>query len=295
MIVSRSVLCAILATVSLSLGGCIKTTRAIQKRAPSTAVQAASLDQLISMIDQQARFIQTVNATVEIAPSVENQKKGKIEDYQEIPGYLLIKKQGYLRLIGLVPVVRSRLFDMVSNGQQFKLSIPPKNRFVEGTSEVTHISGNSIENIRPQAILDALLLPEVDPKNDIAVVRSGTEHVQDLHDRKKLIELPTYVLEILHHGPDHWYISRSIVISRIDLKPHVQQIYDTEGNVVTEATYENFTNIDGISFPYLIRILRPKEQYEINIAITKLRLNQPLTDDQFQLKQPEGSQLQVLK
>jgi outer membrane lipoprotein-sorting protein len=236
-----------------------------------------------------------VNATVEIAPSVENQKKGKIEDYQEIPGYLLIKKPGHLRLIGLVPVVRTRLFDMVSDGQQFKLSIPPKNKFVEGTSEVTHVSQSAIENIRPQAILDALLLPEIDPKNDIAVVRSGTEHVQDLHDRKKLIELPTYVLEIIKHASDHWYISRSIVISRIDLKPHVQQIYDAEGNVVTEATYENFTNIDGISFPYLIRILRPKEQYEINIAITKLRLNQPLTDDQFQLKQPEGSQLQVLK
>ena len=296
MIVPRSVLCTtILATVSLSLGGCIKTTRAIQKRAPSTNVRTASLDQLISLVDQQGKLIQTVNATVEIAPSIQNQKKGKVEDYQEFPGYLLIKKPSELRLIGLIPVVRSHLFDMVSNGLQFKLSIPPKNKFVEGTSEVTHVSDNAIENIRPKAILDALLLPEIDPKNDIAVIRSGTEHVQDLHDRKKILELPTYVLEILKHESNHWYISRSVVISRIDLKPHVQQIYDTEGNVVTEATYENFTDIDGISFPYLIRILRPKEQYEINIAIVKLRLNQPLTDDQFQLKQPEGSQLQVLK
>lgn len=277
------------------MSGCISRTRPVQAKLASSRVLNASLDDLVQLVNGYARTVHTVNATIEIATSVGGQNKGKVTDYQEIPGYMLIQKPSDLRLIGLVPVVRTRLFDMVSNGEQFRLSIPPKNKFIEGTNVVTHPSDNSIENIRPQAIMDALLAPYIDTNTEIAVIRSGTEHVEDLHDRRKQLELPTYVLEVLNHGEKNWYIARRIVFSRNDLKPHMQEIFDTEGNVVTQATYDNFTDTDGISFPYLIRILRPKEEYEINITIEKLRLNQPLTADQFQLKQPEGSQLQVLK
>lgn len=278
------------------MSGCISRTRPVQaKAAASSRVLNASVDDLVQLVNGQARAIHTVNATIDIATTVGGQKKGKVTDYQEIPGYMLIEKPNDMRLIGLVPVVRTRLFDMVSNGEQFKLSIPPKSKFIEGSSEVTHPSDNSIENIRPQAIMDALLLPYIDPKTDIAVIRSGVEHVENLHDHRKQIDLPTYVLAVIKHGEKNWYLSRRIVFSRNDLRPRMQEIFDTEGNVVTQATYENFAEVDGLSFPYLIRILRPKEEYEINIAIVKLRLNQPLTADQFQLKQPEGSQLQVLK
>ena len=40
------------------------------------------------------------------------------------------------RLIGLLPVVRTPAFNMVSDGQTFKLWIPPRNRFVEGRNDV---------------------------------------------------------------------------------------------------------------------------------------------------------------
>ena len=36
-----------------------------------------------------------------------------------------------LHMIGLMPIVRTTAFDMVSDGQDFKLWIPPKNRFVD--------------------------------------------------------------------------------------------------------------------------------------------------------------------
>ncbi len=288
---SYAALCVLL----LPLGGCISRTHKLGPNVPVKKVLNASLEDLIKAVNVRAHAVETVNATVEIATSVGGQRKGKVTDYQEIPGYLLIKKPSELRLIGLVPVVRTHLFDMVSDKQQFKLSIPPKNRFVVGSSEVSHVSDNSMENIRPQSILDALLLPEIDPKNDIAVIRTGTEQVQDLHDRKKQVELPTYVLAIIKRGPKNWYLDRRIVFSREDLNPHQQEIYDMDGSIATQATYENFAVTDGVNFPYLIRILRPKEEYEINLTVEKLRLNTPLSPEQFELKQPEGSQLQVLK
>ena len=281
---------------SLSFSGCISRTHSVKASPAAKTILSATLEDLVRITNQRAQAVQSVNGAVEIATSVGGQKKGKVTDYQEIPGFLLIKKPLDLRLIGLVPVVRTHLFDMVSDGKQFHLSIPPKNKFITGPAEVTRQSDNSLENIRPSAILEALLLPEINPATDIAVIRTGTEHVTDLHDKsRKEVELPTYVLAIIKKGPKNRYIDRRIVFSRIDLKPHQQEIYDMDGSIVTEAIYENFTQTDGIDFPYLIRILRPKEEYEINLTFDRLRLNQPLTPDQFDLRQPEGSQLQVLK
>jgi outer membrane lipoprotein-sorting protein len=291
----RFILGLCLCTVLVAFSGCISRTRNVQSHAAAAIIQTASLDDLVRRINQTSDAIKTINATVEIATSVGGQKKGKVTDYQEIPGYMLLQRPDDIRLIGLVPVVRTRLFDMVSNGQNFSLSIPAKNKFYEGTNQVTKVSSNSLENIRPQAIMNALLLPHIDMQKDIVVLEHSTEQVQDLHDKKKQLEVPTYVLEIISRGPQHYYISHRIVISRSDLRPHTQEIFDTDGSVLTQASYDNYASYDGVFFPNVIRIIRPKEEYEINITVEKLRLNQPLTADQFQLKQPDGSQLVTLQ
>ena len=63
-------------------------------------------------------------------------RKAKYTDYKEIRGYVLARKPAMLHMIGLMPIVRTTAFDMVSDGQDFKLWIPPKNRFVIGKNEV---------------------------------------------------------------------------------------------------------------------------------------------------------------
>ena len=65
------------------------------------------------------------------------EKKGKVTDYQEIRGYILVRKPDMLRMIGLFPIVRNTAFDMVSDGDRFKLSVPAKNKFYVGSAEVT--------------------------------------------------------------------------------------------------------------------------------------------------------------
>jgi hypothetical protein len=44
-------------------------------------------------------------------------------------------------------------------------------------------------------------------------------------------------------------------------------------------------------FPGIISIDRPLEGYSMTLSITKLDVNVPLTDEQFVLTQPPGSQL----
>jgi hypothetical protein len=48
-----------------------------------------------------------------------------------------------LRMKGLMPVVRNTAFDMVSDGQEFKIWIPPTNKFVMGANNAPPISPTS--------------------------------------------------------------------------------------------------------------------------------------------------------
>jgi hypothetical protein len=225
---------------------------------------------------------------VDIAASVGGQKKGTVTDYTDITGYLLVREPDMLRMIGLFPLVRNKAFDMVSEGGQFKLSIPTKNKFYVGANEVVHPSTNPLENLRPQVIFSALLLHSVDP-ND-AVLEVGMEEVQQAKS-KKIVEQPDYELIVMSRDAQGPFLARKIIFSRTDLQPHRQLIYDRFGNVATDARYDAFQTYDGVSFPSQIEINRPQEEYTITLKMESVKINEPLTPDKFVLNQPPGSQL----
>jgi hypothetical protein len=192
-----------------------------------------------------------------------------------------------LRFIGLMPVVRNRAFDMVSDGDQFKLWIPPKNKFVTGHNEITHVSTNPMENIRPQHLYSALFVHLIDPLNEIAVMESDFEPVKT--GKNAEVMQPDYVIDVIRKGKNTWYLSRKITFSRSDLLPHRQRIFDETGNMVTDAHYDDFQNHEGIDFANEIEIWRPVEEYSIVLKILKLQLNEPLKSEQFALERPPGA------
>src|SRR5262249_15584414 len=157
-------------------------TRPVEEQYSKTTLKESSQQGLIDQINHQAGQIHSLQATVDIDTSAGGAKKGHITDYKEIRGYVLARKPGMLHMIGLMPIVRTTAFDMVSDGKDFKLWIPPKNRFVMGKNEVqTYNPQQPMENIRPQNIYDALLIRPIDPANEVAVLENNYE---TLHDNK---------------------------------------------------------------------------------------------------------------
>jgi hypothetical protein len=112
------------------VSGCVFRTRPVEDRYSKEPLKESSQQGLIDAINRQAETIQSLKATVDIDTSAGGIKKGKVTDYKEIRGYVLARKPEELHMIGLMPIVRTTAFDMVSDGNQFKLWIPPKNRFV---------------------------------------------------------------------------------------------------------------------------------------------------------------------
>ena len=281
----------LLLALVVPLSGCLFRSRKAKVLMSTAQLQSATFEQLVAKIDQQAAKMQTINATVDLAGSTGGSKKGKITDYQEIKGYILLRKPDTLRMIGLFPIVRNRAFDMVSNGETFKLWIPPTNKFYVGRNDVINPKATKpLENLRPQHILDALLLRQIDAQNEIAVLEQGNETVLDPKTHKDVLQ-PEYVIDVIRKSDKGWFLSRKIYFNRVDLLPHRQMVYDKNGNVATDASYEDFKDYSGVEFPTIIHIFRPQEEYAVTLTIEKMTMNQPLTEEQFALNQPAGAQV----
>ena len=276
--------------VVLPTSGCLFRSHKVQSNISTAPLATATKQELIARINEQANKIQTLNATVDIDTAVGGSVKGKITEYKEIRGYLLVRKPAMLRMIGLMPIVRNRAFDVVSNGETFKLWIPPKNKFIVGRNDITTPSKQPLENIRPQMIYDSLLLQPVDLKNEIAVLENNNEMVLDPKSHRWLTQ-PDYELDIIRHNANDWYLSRKIIFDRTSLEPDRELMYDQNGYIATDTRYSDFKDYSGLKFPSTIHIWRPQEEYSIVLHILRLQVNQPLRDDQFALEQPPGSQL----
>jgi uncharacterized protein DUF4292 len=270
--------------------GVFLRTRPVEDQYSKAPLKQATQQELIDIINAQAESIQSLKATVDIDSSAGGMKKGQVTDYKEIRGYVLAKKPDSLHMIGLMPFVRTTAFDMVSEGQNFKLWIPPKNKFVIGKNEVTtpNIS-QPMENIRPQNIYEALLIRRIDPKDEIAVLENGYETLHDGKGHRVLQE--DYELTVIKKADNGWALERKIIFNRTDLKPHEQFIYSEDGKVATDAKYAEYKDFSGTIFPSRIQIYRPQEEYDITLNMLKVEINTPLKDEQFVLTQPAGAQV----
>jgi len=279
----------LLLLVVIPLSGCLFRSHKVENRISTAKLLTASRDQLVQEINAGANQIHTLNATVDIDTSVGGQLKGKVTEYKQIRGYVLVRKPEMLRMIGLMPIVRNRAFDMVSNGESFKLWIPVKNKFFVGRNNVVLPSNQPLENIRPQQIYDSLLLRQISSE-DIAVLENGYEEVQDPKTHNWM-QQPDYELDVISKEGHGWYLQRKIIFNRINLQPDRQLMYDQNGYVATDTRYSDFRDFSGFKFPSVIQIWRPQEEYSIVLTMVKLQINQPLTDEQFALQQPPGAQV----
>jgi hypothetical protein len=272
----------------LGTSGCVFRTRPVEEQYSKAPLKETTQQGLIDSINQQSEAMKSLKATVDIDSSAGGLKKGHVTDYKEIRGYVLARKPDWLHMIGLMPIVRTTAFDMVSDGRDFKLWIPPKNKFVIGKDEATTpATDQPMESIRPQNIYEALLIRPIDPNAEIAVLENGYEMLHDSKGRRVLQD--DYELTVIKKVGEGWRLSRKILFSRTDLKPYRQYFYSEDGKVATDAKYGDYKDYDGFNFPSRIEIYLPQQEYDLTLNMLKVEINTPLKDEQFTLAQPPGA------
>jgi outer membrane lipoprotein-sorting protein len=281
----------------LLLSGCslIYSKRKLPIPKAPSIVQTVTPDDLVVRLNQRWAAIDSLNATVEIQASVLKSEEGIAKDYTTFRGHILIRKPEMLRVLGQVPVLGTRMFDMASDGKNFTLFIPSKSMAVKGLNTVNKKSANRLENLRPGFFMDAMVVRGLEP-DDLYAVVADSETIEDTA-RKHLFAVPEYILSISRRNPGSQQLTpvRVVLFHRDDLLPYEQDIYDKDGNLETHVNYTNYQDFDSGKYPSTITIKRPLEEYQIVLTVEKVAQNQPLTDDQFQIKIPEGTKIQNLE
>jgi hypothetical protein len=277
------------------VNGCLVRTRKLKQVKMPSVVMTATADDLVKAINDRCGTIHSLSATVEFQATVGGPNKGKERTYTSFNGYILLRKPESLRVIGLVPVLHTRAFDLASDGNTFKLWVPHENKVFEGPNTVTKKSPNTLENFRPNVFSDSLLIKCIDP-DDLVTLTSDTDTRLDPKTKQLVVQLD-YDLTVLKRKDNRRDLipQRVIHFNRVNLRPYEEDIYDTEGAIQTQAIYGADQKFGEVMFPGTITIKRPLEEYQIVITIAKLVTNLNLTNDQFELKpMPAGAIVQEL-
>jgi hypothetical protein len=288
----RGLACMVAATVaaiSYSCGGAVKTTHNL----PATqvaVVKEATREELLEGYNALAKGVKSVNATVQLKPIAGSKYSGVIEEYHEVKAFLLAERPAYIRMIGQAPVIGKTVFDMASDAESFRVSIPSKNKFLVGAISLERTSSKPIENLRPQHLLDALLWTEIRKEEDVLV--------EEFNDEKARY----YVLTVLRGGYRR-EILRKIWFNRADLEVARLQEFGPRGALLSDVRYSDWEPLTGdqeqtsaatpgiTAFPRVIQIDRPHDDYRLDLQVTKLMLNEDIPADRFKLEQPAGSEL----
>jgi hypothetical protein len=283
------------------LTGCLSHTRSLQKPKLAGVALDADAVQLVEAVNLRYDQVTSLKATVDFAASVGGAHKGKETDYTSIHGYIRLRKPAMLRVLGYLPVVRLRAFDLVSDGKTFTMLIPPRSRAIQGSNSVTTPAANPMENLRPDVFFDSILIQSISADSIVSLTNSSQTTLEP--KTKQLIEQPQYDLTVLKPGerspspglPQLGTPLRVIHFNRLNLLPMGQDIYNAAGDLETQVMYGPYQDFNGTQFPGTITISRLLDELKITLTVEKLDLNQPLADDQFELKVPDDYKIQKLQ
>ena len=280
----------------LAVAGCSVSQKTVVKPSETPgALQSASRAELIAKYNRQADAIRSVNATVKMKLIGGSNYSGVIEQYHEVNGFMLASKPANIRVIGQAPVVGKNIFDMVSNGEEFRVFIPSKKDFIVGPANLARPSKKPIENLRPQHLVDALLWAPIAEKAPVLFEQDNEPAAR------------FYVLTVLRRAASEmgsaetsadssaaasdWEIAQKIWFNRADLNVARIETYAAAGVLSSDVTYGGWEAFGDARYARQIAVSRPADDYQLQITVVKATLNEPISADRFILPQPPGTEL----
>jgi len=275
----------ILTALLLASPGCL-VRRVTHIHAPNQGgpVLEASLAELVGKINAWSVPIHTMNLTVDLAPTAGSVYSGALTEYRDVKGFILLQRPATIRLQGQAPVIRTNIFDMVSNGEEFRLYIPAKHKFIIGKTSFHRRAKNPLENLRPQHISQALIVPPIEGESETPSFRvEGQSRTQ----RRRYYEV--YIVDSVqgHHSA----LRRIIWFDRADLALVRMQFYEPDGTYTEDVRYSYYQDFQGVHFPTHIEITRPAEDYEVTITVENAKFNEAIPAEKFELQKPDGVDL----
>ena len=284
---SKKYLPLLLAVVALS-AGCIRSKH---KTDMLLKVEDASQAQLMAEVNRYAS-VNSIHAKMDLKFEDNSFAEfGSKEVYRTADGDVTVERPGKILLKVQVPVIRSDVAQMTSDGEKFRVAILQDGgsgkykKFVKGTNsadysklqkkidpaqvKVSQESVNAFANMRPQHFTDALLVRPTDEAGHLYAMSTIYEHETP---QSGPVTRGYYLLDEYDKGANgSLTISRRFWFDRVGgMHLTRQQLFDVKGEIESDITYGKPGALGGSSqfanLPLDIQVTRPKERYSLRFT-----------------------------
>jgi hypothetical protein len=293
---SRTIL--ILAVVAVMFAGCNIVKK--ESKAPTLLkTEEASQAELMNEVNRFAR-VGSMRAKMDLKFEDNSFAEfGSKEEYRSADGEVVVQRPAKILLKVQVPVIKTDVAQMTSDGQTFRVAIlndggsGKYKKFVKGTNgadysklqktlKQTDIGDGSVRknvnafaNLRPQHFTDALLVRPIDPAN--VYVISTIFQIENDETQNKKSPLYTvmrgyYLLdEFAKQDDGSMRISRRFWFDRVGgIRLARQQLFDAKSEIDSDIVYgkEGALTATGeyANLPMRIQVTRPKDKYTMSLT-----------------------------
>ena len=279
--------------------GCIKVKQD-RETARLLKTETAPQTELMSEINRFAR-VNSMRAKMDLKFEDNSFAEfGSKEVYRQADGEVVVQRPGKILLKVQVPIIKSDVAQMTSDGETFRVAILQDGgsgkykKFVKGTNNADYsrlqknlnasppLDGktakenvNAFANLRPQHFTDAML---VRPTDDASVYTQSSifEIEEDMSVERKSplrkVMRGYYLLDEFAKAADgSLQISRRFWFDRVGgIRLARQQIFDNKGEIESDIIYGKEGNLTEsgtyTNLPLEIQVTRPKEKYSMKLS-----------------------------
>ncbi len=244
----------------------------------------ASAEDLLNSYNKQAGLFHTLHASAIVRAKGGPRYGAKLQDARSAPVDIRFVAPATLRMTGVTPFSARRPFDMWSDGRDFRLLVPEGKvmRFIVGPVDAPATSADLRENVRPQAVLEALhWLP--------AKLESANESPSMKGNETETIEVElSGPLPGAHGKATLEFNLRSGTLSQLDYR-------DEANKVITAIFLSDWQRVpttvggEGAScFAKRMLVDQRQQDLQVELKMLSMQVNPQLSPLQLQLFPPRG-------
>lgn len=271
-------------SILVTQAGCISRTRQVPMDQRLLPAETASREELFRSLEEKSARIQTLQGRLDLDVSGGGLTGDEITEYKQTRGAVVVERPKQIRFKVQAPILGTTVADMVSDGSEYHVSVPLKNKYFIGHENVPTKEKNPVLNLKPQHIVRALFV-DIRPYLNVPDVRS-------LFEETTLLRRRYYVFSFISIRGQEAQLMEKLWVDRTEnLRVSRKQIFGQGGKVEMDVEYSDYRSDNDIDFPAIIVIQRPIEDFTLKMIFTKTTLNEKVTADAFNLERPAGSQL----
>ena len=238
---------------------------------------------LLASYNAQSRLVRSLKTTAQVHV-IRGPKFGKSAGKSKMMGAIMdFEQPAWLRATGVAPPGGVRVFDMASDGHEFRLLAPDHNKmtlFVGPAWSQPDFSAGSL-NLRPQEFLDALRWGEGQLTLAQSAPVSPDKGIETLE-----IDLPPRGGKKVT-GKLRFDLAKGTVSSLA--------LYNAEGGLISDIHYADWRHMSQQSgqtdegcFPRRVQVIHEAEDFQIDIRILEMTLNPVIERATFRISVPRG-------